>query len=302
MDLPLASAVWKMVVGEQLTELDLASFDVGAYNLVNTLSSVYKRSSQCVTSCQATGKACECSTMGPGWSGVCARLEAASLLEDLNWTATLSDGSVVELVNGGSQKPVLLEDLGTFLRLYCEARLGECGASVAAFREGLLSIIPESAICLLTGDEFSQIVCGAKSIDIARLKEWTEYDDDVSPDDLHIIAFWQCLSEFTEEEKSAFLRFVWARPTLPPKGMDFPQKFKVQSAVGDDASSNPDMYLPKAHTCFFSINLPRYSCKEVVATKLRYAISHCTEMDADFRITDTDVAGWNVATGFGEVS
>ena len=46
-----------------------------------------------------------------------------------------------------------------------------------------------------------------------------EYDDDLSPEDPHIVAFWHVWeSEFSEEEKSAFLRFVWARPTLPPKG------------------------------------------------------------------------------------
>ena len=34
-----------------------------------------------------------------------------------------------------------------------------------------------------------------------------------------------------------------------------------------------------------------------MASKLRYAIQHCTEMDADFKLTDTDVAGWgNVMT------
>ena len=27
--------------------------------------------------------------------------------------------------------------------------------------------------------------------------------------------------------------------------------------------------------------------------KLRYAIVNCTEMDADFRLTDADVSGWN---------
>jgi hypothetical protein len=29
-----------------------------------------------------------------------------------------------------------------------------------------------------------------------------------------------------------------------------------------------------------------------MAEKLRYAIVHCTEMDADFRVTEPDVAGW----------
>ena len=131
----------------------------------------------------------------------------------------------------------------------------------------------------------------------------------------------EVLSEFSEAEKSAFLRFVWARPTLPPAGVDFPQKMKIQSSVGDDANAastnapvsgsgsgsggvaaaavgasaqqKSDQYLPKAHTCFFSINLPKYSSKTVMAAKLRYAITQCTEMDADYRITDTEVAGWS---------
>lgn len=30
-----------------------------------------------------------------------------------------------------------------------------------------------------------------------------------------------------------------------------------------------------------------------MAQKLRYAIFNCTEMDADFRLTDTDVVGWH---------
>jgi hypothetical protein len=33
-----------------------------------------------------------------------------------------------------------------------------------------------------------------------------------------------------------------------------------------------------------------------MAEKLRYAIIHCTEMDADFRLTDTDVAGWGLVS------
>ena len=31
---------------------------------------------------------------------------------------------------------------------------------------------------------------------------------------------------------------------------------------------------------------------QLMAEKLRYAIFNCTEMDADFRTNDADVAGW----------
>lgn len=33
-----------------------------------------------------------------------------------------------------------------------------------------------------------------------------------------------------------------------------------------------------------------------MAEKLRYAVVHCTEMDADFRVTDPDVVGWSTTT------
>merc|ERR1712167_107835 len=102
-----------------------------------------------------------------------------------------------------------------------------------------------------TWDELEYLVCGSKCIDVNRLKKNTEYDDDVSPNDKHIINFWETLDSFSEKDKSSFLRFVWARPTLPPNGIEFPQKLKIQSAVGDDPTSLPDSYLPKAHTCFF---------------------------------------------------
>lgn len=34
---------------------------------------------------------------------------------------------------------------------------------------------------------------------------------------------------------------------------------------------------------------------QLMAEKLLYAIFNCTEMDADFRTTESDVAGWGTA-------
>ena len=69
------------------------------------------------------------------------------------------------------------------------------------------SITADYLICLEDGKKFKS------------LKRHLRTKYDLSPEDPHIVAFWHVLeSEFSEEEKSAFLRFVWARPTLPPKG------------------------------------------------------------------------------------
>jgi hypothetical protein len=114
----------------------------------------------------------------------------------------------------GHLKNVLIEDTGECLQLYTEARLGESYAAVEAFRKGLLWVIPESAISVLAWDELEYLVCGSKNIDVDRLKKNTEYDDDISPSDPHIVNFWEILESFSEKDKSSFLRFVWARPTL----------------------------------------------------------------------------------------
>ena len=39
--------------------------------------------------------------------------------------------------------------------------------------------------------------------------------------------------------------------------------------------------LPVAHTCFFSIELPKYSSDEVMRSKLKFVINHCVTIDAD---------------------
>ena len=307
LDLNFPSITWKFVVGERLADTDIASFDVAASDFIQHLGSLHKN--LCVQRKERAARESsggEFSIVGPEWGAEDAAVaensidqtiysleeEIKSIIQDLVWTATTADGQHVELIPGGSSMMVTMENLSDYLKAYVECRIFEFYPALDAFRQGILSVLPESSLRLFTGEEFENIVCGSRKIDVERLKANTEYDDDVNVTDSHIVAFWEVLHSFSELEKSAFLRFVWARPTLPPAGVEFPQKMKIQSAVGDEANLMQDQYLPKAHTCFFSLNLPNYSSKEILASKLRYAITQCTEMDADFRLTDTEVIGW----------
>jgi hypothetical protein len=280
-ELPLASFIWKSVVREPLSNLDIASFDAPASRFIEYIGTMYNKINKVLlpgSQEESVGSLTE---------------ELQAVLQDVTWTVIFSDGMTNNLVEDGHLRNVHIDDVGKYLELYAEARLGECFTAIEAFREGLLWVVPESAINVLAWEELEYLVCGSKNIDVERLKMNTEYDDDISPSDLHIVNFWEILDDFSEKDKSSFLRFVWARPTLPPNGIEFPQKMKIQSAVGDDSSAKPDSYLPKAHTCFFSINLPRYSNKVVMKERLLYAITHCTEMDADFRVTEEEVVGWS---------
>ena len=96
-------------------------------------------------------------------------------------------------------------------------------------------------------------VCGRAEIDVDLLKRNTEYDDDVSENEPSIVWLWEVLEEFDHQQRCDFLRFVWARAHLPPTVAEFRQKFKIQSPVTDGARQTPDLYLPKAHTCFCTL-------------------------------------------------
>ncbi len=45
--------------------------------------------------------------------------------------------------------------------------------------------------------------------------------------------------------------------------------------------TNNDITLPISHTCFFQLELPRYTHLEVMRKKLLYAVTECRAIDAD---------------------
>jgi len=81
------------------------------------------------------------------------------------------------------------------------------------------------------------------------------------------------------------VRFVWGQSRLPTKSEDFREPFGIlpchmRSGAADQAAI--DRMLPISHTCFFTLELPRYSTKEVMKKKLLYAITNCMSIDTDF--------------------
>lgn len=56
----------------------------------------------------------------------------------------------------------------------------------------------------------------------------------------------------------------------------------LKLAQSELAKENPDKYLPRADTCFFNLELPNYSSKEVLKKQLLLAISFDNSaIDAD---------------------
>ena len=94
------------------------------------------------------------------------------------------------------------------------------------------------------------------------------------------------IESFTEEQKVAFLKFTWGRTRLPTTSDEFAKShlFQITKYHSYDAVVSNDIQLPKSHTCFFTLDLPPYSTKEIMHERLLFAISECGTIDDDYEV------------------
>ncbi|OQS05252.1 HECT E3 ubiquitin ligase, partial [Thraustotheca clavata] len=262
-----AASIWKQLVGTPLCLSDLLEIDLTAYNLIRDLKKLLEVDPEAAT----------------------ATLE----LLDLTFTTNLSDGSLVEIIPNGEQRNATLETLPEYIDKVIQVRLQESSQAMAAIKRGICTIVPANAVALFPWHELEARICGRAEIDIALLQANTEYDEDISANDEFVQRFWRVLTVMSQDDRCAFLRFVSARSRLPIDQQGFTQKFKIQAASGEGMTQNPDDSLPKSHTCFFALLLPKYSTDDICRKQFLYAIHNCLEMDGDFRLADTEMTGWN---------
>eukprot|EP00762_Andalucia_godoyi_P002409 ANDGO_02828.mRNA.1 putative E3 ubiquitin-protein ligase HERC2 len=250
--LDLSNHLWKSMVGLSLDRADLRSVDEFAVHFTDSLREL---------------------------SGPDAEETFHSLIESsCTWVVKLADGSETALIGNGKQNVVSFQDRLMYADLYEQARIHEVDRQVEKIVEGVNDVVPGNRWLTLFGNrEVEMLACGSPSVDLDMLKRHTVYEGFNAKSKV-IVDFWSVLEEASSEDRSMFLRFVSGRARLPLTDSAFDRPMKIQ--VLD--RPRPDDYLPLSHTCFFSIELPKYSNKEVLRSKLLYAIRHCTAIDTDF--------------------
>lgn len=198
---------------------------------------------------------------------------------DLTWTTQLSNGETIPLCHNGADRKVLYEEIEDYHKKVIKARAEEGLKQLEAIKEGFEIIFPMSILTILNWRDVEERVRGPSEISVAALKSITEYSN-CSADDEYVKRFWRVFEEFTNEEKSLFLKFVWGRARLPPAERLKEQPFKL--VLFDSSRFNDhDSHFPEAHTCFFQFDLPRYTTDEACKTRILYAIQACGEIDTD---------------------
>jgi len=253
LNIDLPSIVWKPLVGMRCDLLDLQEIDSMCYNVIDQITNIEKQ-------------------------GIKDEAQFQEVI-DYKFTTTSSDGRTILLKKGGDQIPVTYANRHEYVRLLRNYRVHEFDTQINAMRRGLATIVPISLLPLFTWRQLELMVCGKREIDIDLLRQNTIYKHGVKATDKHVKFLWSVLkNEFTHKQRRNFIRFVWGQSRLPTKSEDFREKFGILSCHGRDN----DQVLPVSHTCFFTLELPKYSSAEIMKKKLLYAIDNCTAIDTDF--------------------
>lgn len=251
LDLKLTSFFYKGLAGEPLTIEDLKGIDLYAVQAIKELEKTMKSVDE----------------------------ETFNSYSSDMMTTKLSNGEEVDLVPGGSSKVIKHKDIVEFIKLSLEARFKESDKQMQAIRKGFEIIFPTTVMGILTWREVEYRIIGPTEIDIDQLKKITSYSC-CSETDEYVQRFWRVFEDFTQEERSMYLKFAWGRSRLPP-----PEACKNarHTIYLFDSGRYPDhdKVLPQAHTCFFQLDLPRYTKDSAARDKILYAIESCGEIDTD---------------------
>lgn len=207
-------------------------------------------------------------------------------IKDLDLTFELTvateNGSsqTVELIPGGSSIPVSKGNAIRYVHLVAHRRLNkETAIQTNAFLYGFRDLIPASWVRLFSPYELQKVISGDDAIqgfDVKGLKSVMLYGGGYHPSQPAIQWLWQVIEEMTAEQKNKFLKFVTSCSRQPLLGFGalVPLPCIQQVRLRDDEQSMDERHLrlPTSATCMHLLKLPNYRSKEILRSKLLYAV------------------------------
>ncbi|XP_024905158.1 probable E3 ubiquitin-protein ligase HERC4 isoform X7 [Pteropus alecto] len=189
----------------------------------------------------------------------------------LNFTITVENfgaTEVKELVLNGADTAVNKQNRHEFVDAYVDYIFNKSVASLFdAFHAGFHKVCGGKVLQLFQPNELQAMVIGNTNYDWKELEKNTEYKGEYWAEHPTIKIFWEVFHELPLEKKKQFLLFLTGSDRIPILGMKS-LKLVIQSTGGGEE------YLPVSHTCFNLLDLPKYTEKETLRSKLIQAIDH----------------------------
>uniref|UniRef100_J3S1J2 Putative E3 ubiquitin-protein ligase HERC4-like n=1 Tax=Crotalus adamanteus TaxID=8729 RepID=J3S1J2_CROAD len=190
----------------------------------------------------------------------------------LNFTITVENfgaTEVKELIPNGADIPVVKQNRQEFVDAYVDYIFNKSVASLYdAFHEGFHKVCGGKVLQLFEPNELQAMVIGNTNYDWKELEKNTQYKGEYWAEHPTIKLFWEVFHELPLEKKKQFLLFLTGSDRIPILGMKS-LSLIIQPTGGGDG------YLPVSHTCFNLLDLPKYTNKEILRSKLIQAIDHC---------------------------
>ncbi|KAL9642693.1 hypothetical protein ABK040_009772 [Willaertia magna] len=271
LDLPFSDALLKLMRGDELTYYDIENIDPTLFQQLERLNKMIKRYKEIKTTVddiEEQKKLIDEMTLDN---------DGKTKLEYLCMTFTVI-GTDIELVDGGKDKDVTIENLEEYLNLLIRF-ITKDGViqQVNALRSGFNSIFQNGGIQKLrifTIKELSDLLVGCD-------EEWTEEllldatksDHGYTHSSRAVKLLFKVMLTMTPTEKRDFLRFVTGAPRLPAGGIRSLRPKLTIVLKKPESGKSPDQYLPSVMTCTNYLKLPEYSNEQVLREQLFKAIS-----------------------------
>ncbi|KAF2322732.1 hypothetical protein GH714_029798 [Hevea brasiliensis] len=272
LDLPLSTAFYKLVLGQELDLYDILSFDVEFGKVLQELQTLVCRKHYIESS-------------GTDNRDAIANLHfRGTPIDDLYLDFTLPGYPDYILKPG--EETVDITNLEGYISLVVDATV-KTGIvrQMEAFRAGFNQVFDISSLQIFSPQELDYLLCGRRELwEPETLVDHIKFDHGYTAKSPAIINLLEIMGEFTPEQQRAFCQFVTGAPRLPPGGLAVlnPKLTIVRKhsssagnvvANGAGPSESADDDLPSVMTCANYLKLPPYSTKEIMYKKLLYAIS-----------------------------
>ncbi|KAH7518419.1 hypothetical protein FEM48_Zijuj09G0169600 [Ziziphus jujuba var. spinosa] len=271
LDLPLSTAFYKLVLGQELDLHDILSFDA---ELGKTLQELH------VLVCRKQ----YLESNGDNSNAIADLHFRGAPFEDLCLDFTLP-GYPDYILKPGDDN-VDINNLEEYISLVVDGTV-KTGIlrQMEAFRAGFNQVFDITSLQIFTPHELDYLLCGRREMwEAETLVDHIKFDHGYTAKSPAIVNLLEIMGEFSPEQQRAFCQFVTGAPRLPPGGLAVlnPKLTIVRkhsstavntatNSTGPSESADDD--LPSVMTCANYLKLPPYSTKEIMYKKLLYAIS-----------------------------
>nr|CEL71045.1 TPA: Ubiquitin--protein ligase, putative [Neospora caninum Liverpool] len=210
---------------------------------------------------------------------------AFSVTEDF-----FGETKVIPLKEGGEKERLTDANKEEYIYLIAKHKMvTSVKAQLRALQQGFWSVIPVALLRMFNDRELDLLLNGQNRVDVDDWKKNTQYSGGYCEDDPIIQWFWDVVGNtFNDEERGRLLQFCTGTSRVPSEGFRVLESNRGQLAkftlqpIERSPGDSPAL-LPRAHTCFNRLDLPKYSSREELLRYLRMAIEvdHLTGFGVD---------------------